>query len=71
MAAVTMTACSDLIYDGECPPQQLDVNFVWSEEQRPEGMTVWFFSTAANGADYRFDLASPTGGKVSLPVGNY
>ncbi len=34
-------------------------------------MTVWFFSTDANGSDYRFDIASPTGGKVSLPVGNY
>ncbi len=71
MAAAAMTSCSDLIYDGECPPQQLDVNFLWSEEQRPEGMTVWFFSTDANGSDYRFDIASPAGGKVSLPVGNY
>ena len=23
-------------------------------------MTVWFFSTDANGSDYRFDIASPT-----------
>lgn len=70
-ATLSMTACSDLIYDGECPPQQLEVNFVWSGDQRPDGMTVWFFSTDANGSDYRFDIASATGGKVSLPVGNY
>lgn len=72
LICLMLTGC---IYEDlpPCPPQVLNVEFIWGDEPpaSAEGMNVIFYPLDADGQRWIFNIPSPYGGRVELPVGSY